>query len=83
MPVTLSVSATVATDVLEDTLLTNSANLTTAMPVAMISNEVEIRVTGGRFIGDEVGLTNRSPGESWPHHQLTEHRHSGERYPAY
>ena len=32
VPVTLSVTATVATDVLAGTLLTNSANLTTAMP---------------------------------------------------
>ncbi|MEL0008103.1 MAG: DUF11 domain-containing protein, partial [Luminiphilus sp.] len=48
VPVTLSVSAAVATDVLEGTLLTNSANLTTTMPGVggTISNEVEIRVTG-------------------------------------
>lgn len=48
VPVTLSVTAAVAKDVLEGTRLLNSANLTTSMPGVggAVSNEVEVLVTG-------------------------------------
>ena len=48
VPVTLAVTATVAKDLPEGALLTNSANLTSTMSGVggAISNEVEIRVTG-------------------------------------
>ena len=46
MPVTLSVTAAVAKDVLEGTRLLNSANLTTSMPGVggVVSNAVEVPV---------------------------------------
>lgn len=69
VPITLSVSAIVATDVLEGTLLTNSANLTTAMPGVggAISNEVEIRVTGEAVLSMTKSASTQSvsPGDEF------------------
>ena len=69
VPVTLAVTATVAKDLPEGTLLTNSANLTSTMTGVggAISNEVEIRVTGEPVLSmvKSVSAKSVSPGEEF------------------
>ena len=69
MPVTLAVTATVAKDLPEGTLLTNSANLTSTMTGVggAISNEVEIRVTGEPVLSMVKSASAKSvaPGEEF------------------
>ena len=69
MPVTFAVTATVAKDLPEGTLLTNSANLTSTMTGVggAISNEVEIRVTGEPVLSmvKSASAKSVSPGEEF------------------
>ena len=69
VPVTFAVTATVAKDLPEGTLLTNSANLTSTMTGVggAISNEVEIRVTGEPVLSMVKSASAKSvaPGEEF------------------
>ncbi len=69
VPITLSVTASIAKDLAEGTRLTNSANLTTTMPGVggAVSNEVEIRVTGEPVLSmtKSASAKSVSPGEEF------------------
>ena len=69
VPITLSVTASIAKDLLEGTQLTNSANLTTIMPGVggAVSNKVQILVTGEPVLSMTKSSSAKSvsPGEEF------------------
>ncbi len=69
VPITLSVTASIAKDLLEGTQLINSANLTTTMPGVggAVSNEVQILVTGEPVLSmtKSASAKSVSPGEEF------------------